>query len=129
MKKVNKPNILFLCVDQWPGKLLGCAGHPEIETPTIDRLAASGVQFTRAYAETPICIPARRSIMTGTSPRAHGIECFNQLYLCLMAFQHYNKFFETVDIRQTPLVKFMIILNEIELVLMMLSYMRKVVQI
>ena len=67
MKKVNKPNILFLCVDQWPGKLLGCAGHTEIETPTIDRLAASGVQFTRAYAETPICIPARRSIMTGTS--------------------------------------------------------------
>ena len=76
MKKVNKPNILFLCVDQWPGKLLGCANHSEIETPTIDRLAASGVQFTRAYAETPICIPARRSIMTGTSPRAHGDRVF-----------------------------------------------------
>ena len=76
MKKVNKPNILFLCVDQWPGKFLGCAGHSEIETPTIDRIAASGVQFTRAYAETPICIPARRSIMTGTSPRAHGDRIF-----------------------------------------------------
>ena len=49
MKKVNKPNILFLCVDQWPGKLLGCAGHTEIETPTIDRLAASGIHFTRAW--------------------------------------------------------------------------------
>ena len=84
MKKVNKPNILFLCVDQWPGKLLGCAGHTEIETPTIDRLAASGVQFARAYAETPICIPARRSIMTGTSPRAHGDRVFQPALPCLL---------------------------------------------
>jgi len=72
----NSPNILFLCVDQWPGKLLGCAGHQEIETPTIDRLASNGTRFTRAYSETPICIPARRSIMTGTSPRVHGDRVF-----------------------------------------------------
>jgi arylsulfatase A-like enzyme len=70
------PNILFLCVDQWPGRLLGCAGNSEIETPTIDRLAASGTRFTRAYSETPVCIPARRSIMTGTSPRVHGDRVF-----------------------------------------------------
>ena len=63
----NPPNILFLCVDQWPGKLLGCAGHQEIETPTIDRLASNGTHFTRAYSETPICIPARRSIKSLTS--------------------------------------------------------------
>ena len=72
----NPPNILFLCVDQWPGNLLGCAGHKEIETPTIDRLASNGTHFTRAYAETPICIPARRSIMTGTSPKVHGDRVF-----------------------------------------------------
>jgi len=72
----DQPNVLFLCVDQWPGRLLGCAGYHEIETPTIDRLAASGTRFTRAYAETPVCIPARRSLMTGTSPRVHGDRTF-----------------------------------------------------
>lgn len=70
------PNILFICVDQWPGRLLGCAGYYNIETPTIDRLATSGTRFTRAYSETPVCIPARRSIMTGTSPRVHEDRTF-----------------------------------------------------
>lgn len=66
------PNILFISVDQWPGSLMGVAGHPTVETPTLDRLAAVGTRFTRAYSECPICIPARRSMMTGTSPRKHG---------------------------------------------------------
>ena len=72
----ERPNILFLCADQWPGRLLGCAGFSEIETPTLDRLAASGTRYSRAYSETPVCIPARRSIMTGTSPRVHGDRVF-----------------------------------------------------
>lgn len=64
--------MLFVSVDQWPASLMGVAGHPDIETPTLDSLAAIGTRFTRAYAECPICIPARRSMMTGTSPRKHG---------------------------------------------------------
>ncbi len=68
----RRPNVLFVSVDQWPGSLMGVAGHPTVETPTLDALAAVGTRFTRAYAETPICIPARRSMMTGTSPRRHG---------------------------------------------------------
>lgn len=71
-----RPNVLFITVDQWPGSLLGCAGHEVIETPTLDHLASIGTRFTRAYAECPICIPARRSIMTGTSPRTHGDRTF-----------------------------------------------------
>ncbi|KKX24890.1 sulfatase-like hydrolase/transferase [Rhizobium sp. LC145] len=71
-----RPNVLFVTVDQWPGNLLGCAGHPVIETPTLDHLASIGTRFSRAYAECPICIPARRSIMTGTSPRRHGDRVF-----------------------------------------------------
>ncbi|MCM0019521.1 MAG: sulfatase-like hydrolase/transferase [Tagaea sp.] len=66
------PNVLFVCVDQWPAGLLGCAGHAAIETPTLDALAAMGTRFTALHAETPICIPARRSMMTGTAPRRHG---------------------------------------------------------
>ncbi|MBN9497256.1 MAG: sulfatase-like hydrolase/transferase [Alphaproteobacteria bacterium] len=71
-----RPNVLFVSVDQWPGSLLGAAGHPTIETPTLDHLASIGTRFTRAYAECPICIPARRSMMTGTSPRRHGDRVF-----------------------------------------------------
>ena len=43
-----------------------------IQTPTLDSLARSGIRFTNAYAECPVCIPARRTLMTGTSPRSHG---------------------------------------------------------
>lgn len=73
---VARPNVLFITVDQWPGNLLGCAGHPVIETPTLDHLASVGTRYTRAYSECPICIPARRTIMTGTSPRRHGDRVF-----------------------------------------------------
>src|SRR5688572_18999209 len=72
----ERPNVLLVTVDQWPGRALACAGHPAIETPTLDRLAHLGVQFARAYAECPICIPARRSLMTGTSARIHGDRTF-----------------------------------------------------
>lgn len=71
-----RPNVLFVTVDQWPGQLLGAAGHPVIETPTLDQLASVGTRYSRAYAECPICIPARRTIMTGTSPRRHGDRIF-----------------------------------------------------
>jgi arylsulfatase len=72
----GRPNILFVTVDQWPGHLLGVAGHPVIETPTLDQLARNGTRFTRAYSECPICIPARRTMMTGTDPRTHGDRLF-----------------------------------------------------
>jgi arylsulfatase A-like enzyme len=73
---MRRTNVLLIMVDQWPGRLLGCAGHDVIETPTLDALARNGVRFTRAYSETPICIPARRTVMTGTSPRRHGDRAF-----------------------------------------------------
>lgn len=76
MTKSTNPNVLMIMVDQWPGNLLGVAGHPVIETPTIDNLASLGVRYTNAYSECPICIPARRSVMTGTSPRGHGDRVF-----------------------------------------------------
>jgi arylsulfatase A-like enzyme len=47
-------------------------------TPTIDRLCENGVRFSQAYSSCPICIPARRSLMTGTSPRTHGDRTFKE---------------------------------------------------
>ena len=72
----NKPNVLMVVVDQWPGPLLGAAGHPVIQTPTLDQIARNGVRFTNAYSECPICIPARRTLMTGTTTRTHGDRVF-----------------------------------------------------
>jgi arylsulfatase len=74
----NHPNVLLICTDHWPAALLGCAGHPTIQTPTLDELAHSGVRFSNAYAECPVCIPARRTLMTGTPPRTHGDRVFHE---------------------------------------------------
>ena len=73
----TRPNVLLVTVDQWPGKLLGCAGHPVIQTPTIDQMARNGIRYSRAYTESPICIPARRTLMTGTTTRTHGDRVFD----------------------------------------------------
>ncbi|QDU38691.1 Arylsulfatase [Maioricimonas rarisocia] len=70
------PNVLLITTDHWPAALLGCAGHPAIQTPTLDELARCGTRFTNAYSECPVCIPARRSLMTGLNPRSHGDRTF-----------------------------------------------------
>ena len=73
-----RPNILLVSTDHWPAELLGVAGHPDIQTPTLDELARSGVRFRNAYGECPVCIPARRTLMTGVSPRTHGDRDFGE---------------------------------------------------
>ena len=75
---MTQTNVLLICTDHWPGALLHCAGHEHILTPTLDQLAANGVRFTQAYSTTPMCIPARRSLMTGTSARTHGDRVFKE---------------------------------------------------
>ena len=72
----TQPNVLLISTDHWPAALLGVAGHPVIQTPTLDELARSGVRFTNAYSECPVCIPARRTLMTGVTPRIHGDHVF-----------------------------------------------------
>ncbi|MBT5167088.1 MAG: sulfatase-like hydrolase/transferase [Opitutales bacterium] len=74
----KRPNVLLITVDHWPARLLGSAGHPVIQTPTLDELAKSGASFSNCYAECPVCIPARRSLMTGTTPRTHGDRVFKE---------------------------------------------------
>lgn len=74
---MTRPNVLLVTVDQWPGHLLGIAGHPVIQTPTLDEMARSGTRFTNAHSESPICVPARRSLMLGQSPRAHGDRIYD----------------------------------------------------
>ncbi len=61
----NRPNILFITIDQWRGDSLSCAGHPVARTPSIDALASRGVRFGSHYAQAAPCGPSRASIHTG----------------------------------------------------------------
>ena len=74
----HRANVLLVVADQWAGTRLGCYGHPTVQTPTLDQLAKNGVRFTRAYSESPICIPARRTLMTGSTTRSHGDRVFRK---------------------------------------------------
>ena len=65
-------NILFIMCDQLRFDYLSCAGHPTLQTPNIDALAARGVRFTNAYVQSPICGPSRMSFYTGRYVRSHG---------------------------------------------------------
>ena len=58
-------NLVIILSDQHNPRILGCAGHPLVKTPNLDRLAASGTRFTSAYTNCPICVPARASFATG----------------------------------------------------------------
>ena len=65
-------NILFIMCDQLRADYLSCAGHPTLETPHIDGLAARGVRFDRAYCQAPVCGPSRMSFYTGRYVFSHG---------------------------------------------------------
>ena len=68
------PNILFILTDDQGAWAMGCAGNEEILTPNIDRLAAEGIRFTNFFCASPVCSPARASILTGMIPSQHGVH-------------------------------------------------------
>lgn len=71
---MTRPNILCIMTDQQRFAHLSCNGNPVLQTTNIDRLAASGVRFTRAYVSNPLCMPSRASLFTGQTPRGHGVR-------------------------------------------------------
>jgi arylsulfatase A-like enzyme len=63
-----RPNILLFLTDDHSAPHVGCYGNPDIHTPNLDRFAAEGMRFDRAYTTASQCVPSRASIMTGRSP-------------------------------------------------------------
>jgi choline-sulfatase len=68
------PNIVFILTDDQGDWALGAAGNPEIHTPRLDRLAAEGLRFSSFFCASPVCSPARASILTGRIPSQHGVH-------------------------------------------------------
>jgi uncharacterized sulfatase len=73
-----QPNILLIAVDDLRD-VLGCYGNRVVQTPHIDRLAAGGVLFERAYVQYPVCNPSRSSFLTGLRPDQTGVTDNNTL--------------------------------------------------
>ena len=70
----NRPNIIFILTDDQGAWALGAAGNQEVITPNLDRLASEGTYFPNFFCASPVCSPARASILTGLAPSQHGIH-------------------------------------------------------
>ena len=70
----SAPNIVLIVTDQQRWDTLGCLGYDHVITPHIDRLAARGVAFSRAFVQGAVCGPSRNSIVSGQYVHTHGID-------------------------------------------------------
>jgi len=69
----EKPNILLIFPDQHRADVMGCAGNPAAQTPNLDALAREGVKFGRCITNSPLCMPARTSLIAGQFVSEHGV--------------------------------------------------------
>lgn len=70
---MKRPNLLFVFADQMRAEAAGCYGNDFVRTRALDRLAQRGVRADRCYATSPVCGPARATMLTGTHPTTHGV--------------------------------------------------------
>ena len=69
----DKPNVVYILTDQWRAKATGYNGDPNAITPNIDRLATESINFANAIGTSPVCTPARASLLTGRFPTTTGM--------------------------------------------------------
>ena len=70
----RKPNLVVMMTDDQRADFLGCAGHPFLKTPNIDRLAKEGVRFKNAFVTNSLCAPSRATLMSGQYSHTHGVR-------------------------------------------------------
>ncbi len=80
LQGASKPNILFIITDDQRWDALGCAGHPVLKTPHLDRIAREGAYFENAFVTTPLCSPSRASFLTGQYAHTHGVRGNGPMY-------------------------------------------------
>ncbi len=89
-------NIVLVTADTLRADKLGCYGNETVETPNLDRLAASGVLFENASTSTPVTLPAHATLFTGTYPIFHGVRDNGGYYLELD--QGFDRYFDDFDL-------------------------------
>lgn len=72
--QAKKRNLVFILSDDHRFDMMSCQGHPWLQTPCMDRLAAKGALFENAFVTTSLCSPSRASILTGQYVHAHGVN-------------------------------------------------------
>ena len=86
----SQPNILLIVCDQLAAQFLPAYGHRAVRSPHVDRLAREGVVFEQAYTNSPLCAPARATLMTGCLPSRTGVfDNAAEFRSCLPTFAHY----------------------------------------
>ena len=75
-RNTEQPNLLFILTDDHGAWGMGCAGNAEIKSPNLDRLAREGIRFDNFFCTSPVCSPARASVLTGRIPSQHGVHDF-----------------------------------------------------
>ncbi|HEX3150671.1 MAG TPA: sulfatase [Gemmataceae bacterium] len=90
----DKPNVLFIAVDDlndWVGCL---KGHPQVQTPNMDRLAARGTLFANAHCQAPLCNPSRTSVLTGLRPSTTGVYALAPWFRTAAGFETAETLFQ-----------------------------------
>lgn len=73
LSQESRPNIVVILCDDLGYGDLSCYGHPHINTPNLDNMAAQGIRFTDFYSSAPVCSPSRVGLLTGRSPNRAGV--------------------------------------------------------
>ncbi|MFP4156497.1 MAG: sulfatase [Opitutales bacterium] len=76
-RKSSRPNLLFICCDDLNDAVARMGGHPQAQTPNIDRLMQRGLRFTNGQTNVPICGPSRASFLSGLGPWTSGYYGYN----------------------------------------------------
>ncbi|NND97092.1 MAG: sulfatase-like hydrolase/transferase, partial [Pirellulaceae bacterium] len=91
----NRPNVLFISIDDL-NDWLGCyGGHPQVQTPHIDSLAKRGVMFANAHCQAPICNPSRVSMLLGQLPSTTGMYFLGPRFRTVQPTKHAETLFQT----------------------------------